>query len=458
VESPIAGLEIDIDVPDIDIPLAPPAEVTGVLESLKNAFADINWDALKGMGPTMKIIFGWGQILSSFNLTFSIPWPENFDAILSGMYAPFNIDVFAIFGSFGCFVKTSYPAAFRMHMLMPLILLSVVMTAWAVAKVYRALACDKCCKPHYDDKILKARVLKNVNFILFVMYPGLGLRIFRVFATECFNPPDLQFPTVCAPEDYYMSSDLSVRVTDPEYMEMYTWAWFWMLVYVFGVPGIYIVVLYKFRNTIAHDPDDPNESVHPEHHTEVMAVRTEFGSMYKDYKRKYYYFEIIEMGRKISLVGGLVLLGRSGMQVFVGVIICFFYVLTAAYLEPLTSKTDQMLQYATSIQLFCTLITGLMLNYRAFERKEGLGDPNSDIFLEVWLMFSMFIVFGVILLVFVTILNVMRKKKASKKGDKETVEKGKTDEPSVGNESAKDTGKEGATKVPDSDVVKEATI
>merc|ERR1711937_157400 len=115
-------------------------------------------------------------------------------------------------------------------------------------------------------------------------------------------------------------------------------------------------ILYKRRHIIAKDPDEEGESVHPDDHQEVMKCRTEFGSMYKDYKRKYYWFELVEMLRKISLVGALVLLGNGGMQIFAGIIICFVYILLASFLEPLTSKTDQVLQYFTSIQLFFTLI------------------------------------------------------------------------------------------------------
>merc|ERR1712100_308214 len=93
---------------------------------------------------------------------------------------------------------------------------------------------------------------------------------------------------------------------------------------------------------------------------------------------------------------GLVMLGSSGMQIFVGIIICFFYVLLASYIEPLNSKTDQVLQYLTSIQLFCTLISGLMIVHRTYEREKGIGNQAQDDVLAIWLMFSTIVVFVVI--------------------------------------------------------------
>ena len=206
-----------------------------------------------------------------------------------------------------------------------------------------------------------------------------------------------------------MTSDLAVRESDPAYKSMVTWAWFFMFLYVFGIPIAYITILYRKRKVIALDPDVEGESIHPENHQEVMQCRTEYGSLYKDYKRKYFWFELVEMTRKISLVGALVMLGESGMQIFVGIIICFFYVLLASYIEPLNSKTDQTLQYVTSVQLFCTLISGLMINYRDYERAEGRGNSTHDRFLEIWLLFSTIIVFFVIVFILSSLCFALKK-------------------------------------------------
>ena len=265
------------------------------------------------------------------------------------------------------------------------------------------------------------------------MYPGIGLRIFRVFALSCYDPilrsdidpldPNLKdhekYTEECKPGGRYMTSDLSVRESDPAYKSMVTWAWFYMFLYVFGIPIAYITILYRKRKVIALDPDVEGESIHPENHQEVIQCRTEYGSLYNDYKRKYFWFELVEMTRKISLVGALVMLGESGMQIFVGIIICFFYVLLASYIEPLNSKTDQTLQYVTSVQLFCTLISGLMINYRDYERAEGRGNSTHDRFLEIWLLFSTIVVFFVIVFILSSLCFALKKIKAEKDALKE---------------------------------------
>merc|ERR1712167_101821 len=305
------------------------------------------------------------------------------------------------------------------------------------------LMCCKLCKPHYDNKTLYARVLKLTNLLVFFMYPGMGLRIFRVFAVECYSPKetkdsDLMNPTYseiveeCEFGQTYMRSDLSINTEDPRYKTMKWFAGICIAVYVIGIPSLYILILYKKRHIIAKDPEN-GELIHPDDHQEVMRCQTEFGSMYKDYKRKYYWSELVEMSRKILLVGALVLLGNGGMQIFAGIIICFVYILLASYLKPLTSKTDAVLQYMTSIQLFFTLISGLMLNYRNFEKEDCTSDEPedcmtfADYFLEVVLMLTTVIVFVVIVAVvgslFTAIKQIKKAKDAEKAAKKEKEEK-----------------------------------
>ena len=93
------------------------------------------------------------------------------------------------------------------------------------------------------------------------------------------------------------------------------------------------------------------------------------------------------------------------------VLICFLYVFAAAYVEPFIDHADQFLQYATSVQLFTTLLTGLMLSFKSYEAvvMPELQDPDKkdDVFLELMLMISSGSVFFCIGAVFVITLKDM---------------------------------------------------
>ena len=196
------------------------------------------------LGSTMKILFSWGQILSSFKITFTIPWPRTFDQLMSAIYAPFNIDLFAFFGDFKCVVDTSYYSQFYYHMRVPIGMIFVMALAYITAILYKLISEKLFHKIiMYDSKTLNARGLKVLNFVLFVMYPGIGLRIFRVFATTQYG------------EHRYMQSDLTIRTDQAEYKEMYNMAVFWAFLYVIGIPATYVVILYRNRKIIKEDPD-----------------------------------------------------------------------------------------------------------------------------------------------------------------------------------------------------------
>ena len=339
------------------------------------------------LGPTFKIFFGWGQILCSFNLTFEIPWPASFDGIMNGMYAPFNLDIMKYFGPLGCAIQTDYVNNFNLHMATPMYLLALLIAAYITAQVWRKVAPRK---PQYDSNTLKAKFMRLINLIVFVLYPGLGLKIFRVFDTVTYG------------QHKYMRADLSLRTDDPRYVDMNGRAWLFLVAYVLMIPISFYAILHRNMKAIAADPDD-DTSIPADLHKEVMSVRTSFGSIYQDYRRRHYYWEIVEMVRKIVLVGALVLMSKGGMQIFVGVIICFIYVFMAAYAEPFSDSADQLLQYVTSVQIFITLLTGLMISYRSYEAvvMPDLVDPDKkdDVFMEFLLMLSTASVFGCIALV-----------------------------------------------------------
>ena len=138
-------------------------------------------------------------------------------------------------------------------------------------------------------------------------------------------------------------------------------------------------------------------------HRIVTRTRAKYGAIYRAYKRKYYLFEVVEMARKLILVGALVLLGEQATtQIFFGVLICVWYLFLTALWKPMVSPLDQFLTYVTSMQLFVTLITGLLLRNAAFEKSTRLGGQYDDLFIDVFLCgATIFVVLCVLMVVYV---------------------------------------------------------
>ena len=78
-------------------------------------------------------------------------------------------------------------------------------------------------------------------------------------------------------------------------MEMYVQAWIWMGLYVVMIPVLYFVVLLLNRKYIKMDPDNVHNNIPDEDHAKVILVRSSYGGIYSSFKRKYFYFELVEM-------------------------------------------------------------------------------------------------------------------------------------------------------------------
>ena len=99
-----------------------------------------------------------------------------------------------------------------------------------------------------------------------------------------------------------------------------------------------------------------------ERRTRIPDITFALSLFYENYKRDYWFWEVIEMYRKLILVTGLSLIGsHSRSQVGVGVLLAGgFSVLHAAY-QPITDRFENALQTTALLVVFFDLTLGVML-------------------------------------------------------------------------------------------------
>ncbi len=102
------------------------------------------------------------------------------------------------------------------------------------------------------------------------------------------------------------------------------------------------------------------------------------------YKDDYYYFEFVDLLRRIILTGGLVLLGREGVtQVFLAILVCILWVSLLLQLNPYKDPFDNMLNIILSIHLLLTLISGLALRVFKSEEQDAYRSAGFGVLLIV---------------------------------------------------------------------------
>jgi hypothetical protein len=294
------------------------------------------------------------QVFSSLNVSFQIPWPPMFVSILDNMKIA-NIDFMSFFTPLSpCSFSLPFLSAFYAHMcLLPAIYLCVKVSQW-ITSLFR-----KKKKKNVSIKSIKWQIL-----FIFLLYPGIGQRVFQVFDCQRVSGR------------YFLRQDYSIECYKGEHVAALVFALVFLGIYVIGIPLAFLLHLRKHRARL-----------------EDSDFTEKFGSIYVAYKAQDYWFESFEMVKKIVLVGGMVLINPGSMsQVLMGFLIAFaFYTVVVAY-APYKELINTKLQILTSGQLLLALVLGLVLTTNS---NTNNVEDYENVIIDILLVGSSVVVFVV---------------------------------------------------------------
>ena len=104
------------------------------------------------------------------------------------------------------------------------------------------------------------------------------------------------------------------------------------------------------------------------------------GTLYLQYEEKYWYWELVEMLKKIFFTGMLLVIG-NGMSstIAIAIIVQFLYILVVEKHGPYTNDRDDFVQFIASVQLFFTLLAAFMFKLQANNTKESMNETDNEI-------------------------------------------------------------------------------
>ena len=187
-----------------------------------------------------------------------------------------------------------------------------------------------------ENQASRDRLVFWINSFIFLIFPGLVVKIFKLFdCTEILNIK-------------YLTADLSIQCYQGEHLSYSILGYVLIAFYVFGIPIYTFYVLYKNRASL-YDQDHP----------EFWSSRRRYGGVFSQYEEEFWYWEVVEMGKKVALTGGLIVVAKgSSAQLLVGEVICACYLLLVVRTLPYESDADDVLQSVASI---CLLFTMMMM-------------------------------------------------------------------------------------------------
>jgi hypothetical protein len=323
--------------------------------------ASVMW--WRGVAVPLKILVTFAQVLSQLHYVYVIPYPESFERFLQRM-AFVNLNLIDLL-QVGCVARVDYHGKIFIVTLVP-VAISIVLLQVALSKPTAAV--KKACT-------------KIFLLLTFAVFPGVSTMVLRVFPCQSFEDGSSR-----------LKADYSISCNAPGRPYYVAYAVVMVIVYPIGITALYAKLLWGNRQLICpKSPTDQREwtklcgvEVYPppplsiaeddkrlvardemlredkKDDTNAMLLSTQF--LFKEYKPRFWWFEIFECVRRFMLTGGTVLFFEgSATQVASGMLISIVTIYVYANTRPYINRRDDFLAIAAQWGIFFTLFAGLLL-------------------------------------------------------------------------------------------------
>eukprot|EP00944_MAST-04C_sp_MAST-4C-sp1_P006088 g6088.t1 len=109
-------------------------------------------------------------------------------------------------------------------------------------------------------------------------------------------------------------------------------------------------------------------------------MKDELGTLYLQYEKSYWYWELIEMLKKIFFTGLLLIIGNGmAFTIVIAIIVQFIYILVVEKHGPYITDRDDLVQFMGSVQLFLTLLAGLVLKLQENNETDNINEKDNEI-------------------------------------------------------------------------------
>ena len=356
----------------------------------------------------LKIVIGFYQVTHGLLAAFSfIQWPDSLE-VIAKYSATLQMDVLQIAPIHCLFPKLRVDAfgSLLVAMTINALAIGISTVAYGVRRVIilrsRSLQAEEKLRGIVQMKELVCRFL---FFFLYVTYLSTCSKTVNVLPLACRK--------LCrdANDDFcynYMKADYSIQCQGPRYNHLLIGAYL-SVAYVVALPIIAFITVWRSRKQGASTTD-----------TEILQdtdieVISGLRFLFQNYQRGSWYWELVEMSRKVILTCGLILVGQESRS-YIGLawVIAGMYGMLFAWIKPILDPTENRLM---TISLGVTLVNlgiGAVSRIPAETGIPASIDPYTDAILFKILVFGantlvIGLVLGKIILLVALCVNIIRR-------------------------------------------------
>ena len=360
---------------------------------------------------TTKITISFGQVAALLPGVLGIP---EFDLHLPGFHLPgFGLD---IRGTLECFIyqlETNaadeggmnkpaqiYFDAWLLHVIgLPMLMFTPVALFMSYMALRRRCTARAAPEAGGTEEEIGVKLRAHGFFCIFLLYPSQTEAIFKLF--ECrslgYDDPESvgyderrEHCNTCdfsagecndCPEKW-LGDDMRVSCNGHLYQSYYRLAQVLIVVVALGFPLLVWMTLYRAQTKENEARERAWEAEYDEDTDDLASIRSSMRTITRDeqmmkfaytghYHTQFYYWEPLDMIRKLMLTGLITFLGKGTVsQLFVAILVTFFFFCLHIACAPYRQSEDNVLKGCADLELFFVMLVTLV---------KKLGNEDEDL-------------------------------------------------------------------------------
>ena len=329
----------------------------------------------------LKIVIGFYQVTHGLLAAFSfIQWPDSLD-VIAKYSATLQMDILQI-TPIQCLFPKLRVDAFG-SLLAAMTINASVIGISAVAYGVRRVIILRSRSLQVKEKLrgiqqTKALVCRFVFFFLYVTYLSTCSKTVNVLPLACWK--------LCrdANDDFcykYMKADYSIQCQGARYNHLLIGAYV-SVAYVAALPIISFITVWRSRKQSVATTDTERSQG-----TDI-EVTSGLRFLFQNYQHRSWYWELVEMSRKVILTSGLILVGQESRS-YIGLawVIAGMYGMLFSWVKPIQDPTENRLMTISLAVTVVNLGIGAVSRIPA-ENIPASIDPYTDAILFKILVFG----------------------------------------------------------------------
>ena len=322
----------------------------------------------------LKIVIGFYQVTYGLLQAFSfIKWPDSLQVV--ARYSQLlQLDILQI-APVECLVPALHVDAFRSLFAMTVLNAAFIAffgIAYGVRKLI-ILTNQGLNKEEKSTKVSQTKefVYRNLFFFLYVTYLSTCSKTANVLPLACRKfCRDLDEQREMCKK--YLKADYSVQCQGIKYKQLLIGAYI-STAYILALPFASFIALWKRRRELA--TEDGNVPQNPSSGLEMISG---LSFLFENYKNHSWYWELVEMSRKVILTSGLILVGQESRS-YIGLawVIAGMYGVLFSWMKPIQDGVENRLMSVSLAVTVFNLGVGAVSRIPA-ENLPATRDPYTD--------------------------------------------------------------------------------